>query len=280
MEILKNIVTSQEEEIIVDETNKRVIFYQYDEDCLKDQLEEIERTDEKHEIEKVSVYTEEGELELIESLDLIYEGKIDGFFNGNDALIYSQFINPERSHSTHKEVQEKIIHTVTNKYQGKTSNLILPEEFEIRKADTSDVIEMANVFSKVFETYPVPMDEPKYIKKVMREETLFSLITHKDRIVSIASADINSKYNNAEITDCATLPEYRGNGLLSHIISHLEERLLEENVPNLFSLTRAISTGMNHVIAKHGYEYRGTLVQNCDISGSFEDMNIWVKQLS
>ncbi|HCP15639.1 MAG TPA: putative beta-lysine N-acetyltransferase, partial [Peptococcaceae bacterium] len=27
------------------------------------------------------------------------------------------------------------------------------------------------------------------------------------------------------------------------------------------------------------YEYSGRLVNNCDICGGFEDMNIWVKRL-
>ncbi|MBM7614468.1 putative beta-lysine N-acetyltransferase [Alkaliphilus hydrothermalis] len=280
MEILNKIINlSPEEDIVVDKTNKRVIFYQYDEDCLKDQLEEIEGTNDSHEIEKVSVYSDDSNLEIVEQLDLVYEGKIDGFYNGEDAYIYSQFFNPERNFSPYKEQQQQLIEAVQKKYQKPLKELVLPDEYEIRKADVSDVIEMANVFGKVFETYPTPMDQPKYIKKVMKEETIFSLITHDDKIVSIASADINPKYKNAEITDCATLPEFRGNGFLSHIIAHLEDRLKEKKVPNLFSLTRAISTGMNHVIAKHGYSYRGTLVQNCDISGSFEDMNIWVKQL-
>ncbi len=280
MEILNDITTNNtEEHIVVDEVNKRIIFYQYDEEVLCDKLKKIVKTEKEHEFEKISIYTEESNIELVDSLDLIYEGKIDGFYNGEDAYIYSQFINPERYYSKYKQEQEKLIETVINKYDGTIEELILLDQFEIRKADITDSIEMASVFSKVFETYPTPMDEPKYIKKIMQEETLFSVITHKDQIVSIASADINPKYNNAEITDCATLPSFRGNGLLSHIIYHLEQRLQANNVPNLFSLTRAISTGMNHVIAKHGYEYRGTLIQNCDISGSFEDMNIWVKQV-
>lgn len=53
----------------------------------------------------------------------------------------------------------------------------------------------------------------------------------------------------------------------------------EKGIPHLFSLTRAVSTGMNMVIAKLGFEYKGRLIQNSQISGDFEDMNIWVKEL-
>lgn len=279
MEVLDLLINQGEgEDILVDQGNRRIIFYQYDEENLVDCLETIGKDEGGHQIEKVSVYANEGDANLLEDLDLTLEGKIDGFFNGEDAFIYSHFINPDRRVSHFREEQKQIIRMAQDKYSG-IEKLELPKDFQLRNANSSDVVEMANVFTKVFKTYPTPMDEPSYIKKVMKEDTLFSLVVHGDRIVSIASADINPKYNNAEITDCATLPEYRGNGLLSYIISHLENRLEDKNVPNLFSLTRAQSVGMNHVIAKHAYEYRGTLVQNCNISGSFEDMNIWVKNL-
>ncbi|GAB6087344.1 putative beta-lysine N-acetyltransferase [Alkaliphilus crotonatoxidans] len=279
MELRKLIDQCKHEDILVDEPNKRVIFYQYDENHLEKHLKEIESLEKVHNIEKVSVYGTEGKIAMLEEMDLTLEGKIDGFFNGEDAYIYSQFINPERSISPLREKQEAIIQSAQNKYEGEMT-FQLPEGFELRNAEKGDVMEMARVYAEVFQSYPTPMNEPAYIKKVIDQETLFSLVTYDDQIVSIASADINPKYNNAEITDCATLPHYRGKGLLSYIINHLEKRLNKKQVPNLFSLTRAKSAGMNHVIAKHDYEYRGTLVQNCHISGGFEDMNIWVKNLS
>ncbi|KAB3530709.1 putative beta-lysine N-acetyltransferase [Alkaliphilus serpentinus] len=285
MTLLKNkMIETNNEHIIVDEPNKRVIFYQYEADLLQKRLEEVEAMKDKNIVDKVSLYATEENLQEIEEvaeateMNLKFEGKIDGYFDGEDAFIYSQFLDPTREVCKHKQQQEKIISSAIKK--GSIDEIPqLQEEFDLRAARHRDVIEMADVFRQVFKTYPTPMHEPKYIKKVMDDNTIFTLVTYEDKIVSIASADINSKYNNAEITDCATLPEFRGNGLLTHIIANLEERLIEREVPNLFSLTRAQSIGMNHVIAKHGYDYRGTLVQNCDISGSFEDMNIWVKQL-
>nr|WP_315989693.1 hypothetical protein [Desulforamulus aquiferis] len=34
---------------------------------------------------------------------------------------------------------------------------------------------------------------------------------------------------------------------------------------------------MNLVLHRLGYTFRGTLVNNCHIGGSYEDMNIWVR---
>jgi len=36
---------------------------------------------------------------------------------------------------------------------------------------------------------------------------------------------------------------------------------------------------MNRVFYNLGYEFMGRLVNNCDIQGAFEDMNIWVRSL-
>jgi len=46
----------------------------------------------------------------------------------------------------------------------------------------------------------------------------------------------------------------------------------------LFSLARASSFGMN-LFRRLDYRYRGTLINNCHISGAYEDMNTWVKNV-
>ena len=44
-------------------------------------------------------------------------------------------------------------------------------------------------------------------------------------------------------------------------------------------MARARSYGMNAVFHGMGYEFMGRLVNNCDIFGAYEDMNIWVRRL-
>jgi putative beta-lysine N-acetyltransferase len=84
---------------------------------------------------------------------------------------------------------------------------------------------------------------------------------------------------NAEMTDCATYPEYRGKGILSNIINELELELKNRNFITLYSLSRAINIGINMVLCKHEYKYSGRLLKNCNICGAFEDMNIWTKRI-
>lgn len=76
-----------------------------------------------------------------------------------------------------------------------------------------------------------------------------------------------------------TIPEYRGQGLLSNLVYSLEQDLTQKGFYTLYSLSRAMNPGINAVLFKLGYKYTGRLINNCHICGGFEDMNIWVKKL-
>jgi beta-lysine N6-acetyltransferase len=66
---------------------------------------------------------------------------------------------------------------------------------------------------------------------------------------------------------------------LSSLIFSLENELKQEGFYTLYSLSRAVNVGINMVLSKHGYNYTGRLIDNCNISRGYEDMNIWVKEI-
>jgi putative beta-lysine N-acetyltransferase len=82
------------------------------------------------------------------------------------------------------------------------------------------------------------------------------------------------------MTDFATLPDQRGLGLAQHLLAALERDMGHEEIPNLYTIARARSAGMNRVFYNHGYHWTGTLVNNCHIAGRFEDMHVWCKDLA
>ena len=81
------------------------------------------------------------------------------------------------------------------------------------------------------------------------------------------------------MTDCATLPEHRQYGLMKHLLIKLEEELLAQEIYCVYSISRALSFGMNLALHQLQYQYRGRLANNCYIFDQVEDMNMWVKQL-
>jgi len=66
---------------------------------------------------------------------------------------------------------------------------------------------------------------------------------------------------------------------MSHLIMALEDKMKQEGIETLYSLSRARSHGINLVFHRHGYRFCGRLINNCYIMDNFEDMNLWVKNL-
>ncbi|MEN6327225.1 MAG: putative beta-lysine N-acetyltransferase [Syntrophomonas sp.] len=203
----------------------------------------------------------------------IIEGIIKGFFIGEDAFCISCFINPQRQASPLSSEADSILYRCMNHSER------LSHQYKIRPAQVKDIPKMIQLFTTVFESYPSPVFSREYLEKAMSEQVLFKVAEEDGKIVSIASADMD-KYNlNAEITDCATYPEYRGKGILVSLIESLETDLKVKGFLTAYSLARAINPGINKALSRQGYKYGGRLLNNCHICGGFEDMNIWSKNL-
>jgi putative beta-lysine N-acetyltransferase len=206
------------------------------------------------------------------------EGRIDGFFEGEDAYCMSFFTLREREISKDQQKKDEIINSCLKSHQK--LNFEIDKSMTIRKAQKGDIPQIKSLLENIFKTYPSPIFDECYLENIMDETTMFMVVERKGEIISVASAQMDFKNKNAEITDCATNPEFRGKGLLTQLISQLEATLIENNFKTLYSLSRAIEPGINKALRKMHYVYRGRLINNCNISGGFEDMNIWVKKIN
>jgi len=207
------------------------------------------------------------------------EGKIDGYFKGNDAFCMSCFINSDRkicSNFTQKNLLVKQCLNVQNTYVYNKINPV----YQIRTATENDISEMVKIFSTVFLTYPTPIYNEEYLRQTMNDKVLYKVAVFDGKIVSVASAEMDKENLNAEITDCATLPAYSGNGILASIIYSLECNLKNKGFLTLYSLCRSINPSINFILSKQNYNFTGRMVNNCNICGTFEDMNIWVKNIN
>ncbi|NIP49233.1 MAG: GNAT family N-acetyltransferase [Phycisphaerae bacterium] len=100
-----------------------------------------------------------------------------------------------------------------------------------------------------------------------------------DELVALSSAEVDFNGGNVEMTDFATLSDYRGQGLATFLLDRMEEDVRSGGIQTAYTIARAYSYGMNITFAKHGYQYAGTLVNNTQISGQLESMNVWHKHL-
>jgi len=263
-------------EAYIDLINKRIKVLDY---CIQDWQKAVswlDRAAGKHRLGKILFNIKAPENHVLENFGYIREGVIPAFFRGADALCYSRYTDVQRSKSRYHEQEEEILtrirddrhRSATKKLPvGLTINRIVPEQAE-------DLVEL---YRQIFSTYPSPLLNPDYVHQIMTTHVCFWGVFKGDTVISAASAEMDRSNCNAEITDCATLPAYRGQGLLSHLIIILEEEMQARKIGSLYSLARAGSYGMNAALYRLGYEYHGRLINNCHISGRFEDMNLWTK---
>ena len=208
------------------------------------------------------------------------EGTITGYFNGTDALVMSRFLTAKRK-KTRPSVYEKevnILKTV-KEMEKKAASHPLPDGYKfIIAVEKEHFADLAGLYKKVFETYPFPIFNPEYLEKTSRTNIIYGVIYNKrGQAVGAASAERELLYNNAEMTDFATLPSERGKGLASILLLELEEEARKRGVKYFYTIARSRSLGMNKVFKRAGYKFTGKLINNCNMCGELENMYIWCK---
>jgi len=221
-----------------------------------------------------------------ESAGFITEASVPGFFAGaDDGLFLGLFLDPDRAESKQaKEIENILSMAQQNRSPatGKPSEeqgYDLPEDSELFQCSPDDTQEMALLYGTVFPSYPFPIQDAEYLQKVMNEDTVFFGIRQQGKLVALTSAEQYPTHRNAEMTDFATLPEARGQGLARILLQRAENHIRQQGIRTAYTIARAISPGMNITFAKGGYSFGGTLINNTQISGQIESMNIWYKSL-
>ncbi|MCL6571229.1 MAG: putative beta-lysine N-acetyltransferase [Bacillus sp. (in: Bacteria)] len=265
-------------EVYLDPFNKRIRVDDY-RGNTKLLLEKTEELIAKYKSEKLIVKGRSEDFLAFFESGLQPETVVDRYFLGSDAYFFSKFYTSERKKNDHWIIEDGMIHSV---YQLDTTTQKVnpPVEYELRMLDESNAIELSALYRQVFQIYPTLLHDPEYVKKTMKEGTSYYGVFHDGKIVSVASAEINHVYKNAELTDCATVTQHRKYGLMKIILHALEGELKRKGIFCVYSISRSLSFGMNAVLFQLGYSYRGRLMNNCYIYDKLENMNMWVKNLA
>lgn len=226
-------------------------------------------------LEKVILPVRKNHLPDFTSGGFSLEGWIDGYFNGADGYFLTAYPVKKRSESRVLREHRRQIRRITGRRHKKPAPL--PAGAAMFAPEFKDIPALAGFFKKSFSSYPSPVDQPDYLAVLLGRSALFAAVKRKEQIISVAAAEFDCEGGSAELTNCATLPDNRGGGLMSRLIAGLEKECLSRGIKCLYSLARASSYGMNLVFHRLGYRYRGTLINNCHICGDYENMNIWAK---
>ncbi|WP_366921893.1 putative beta-lysine N-acetyltransferase [Metallumcola ferriviriculae] len=265
--------------VYLDFPNERlkVLDYDGDADAVSQRLMALGR---KNQVSKI-LFNVSANWQEFSARGFIKEGEIPGYFNGETAHCLSYFLSEERRRSPFVEEEKSILDKVLAEAPNfNDSEDKYTSQWDVVTGSEEYAPELAEFYDGTFKTYPTPLNDPEYVKQIMDNHVEFLLVLDEGKIISSASAERNFNYNNAEMTDCATSPDYRGRGLMRFILDRLGEDMQKKGLQVIYSLARARSTGMNMVFRKLGYDFKGQFIKNCHICGKFEDMNLWVKVLS
>jgi putative beta-lysine N-acetyltransferase len=215
----------------------------------------------------------------LEDAGMVLEATITGYFSGQPAVVMSFYLNDDRVERPFESEQDEILQAVTS-HSPDPSVPDLPDGYRMTVAKVSDLEELATLYATVFDSYPFPITDREYLLSTMNSHVVYRIMQDAEgAVVAAASAETSRRHRNAEMTDFATLPSQRGLGLAQYLLAALEEDMAVRSIPNLYTIARARSFGMNRVFYNRGYTMTGTLVNNCHIAGQFEDMHVWCKSL-
>ena len=204
-----------------------------------------------------------------------WEGIVRGLYGGReDGVFLSRYLDTERRRDSHR-IRRLDVLSEANRLR--TREKPLPDPLlQIRRMQPGDAKAMAALYRKVFDSYPFPILEPGYLRKTIEEgNTRYYGAVLEGELVALSSAETDRTHRCAEMTDFATLPEVRGRSLARRLLHRMEEDLAEEGILTFYTIARALSPGINRVFARSGYRYGGTLINNTQIGGGIESMNVW-----
>lgn len=205
------------------------------------------------------------------------EASIPGFYQGADTgLFLARYLKEERRVDPDAEQVAQVLKAAQCKAKA-SAEPALDTQYQSRIAGADDCAEMAEVYAEVFASYPFPIHDPEYLCQTMEENVVYAGIWEDDRLLALASAEMDRSGQNAEMTDFATLPECRGRGMAHQLLQRLEQEMPKQGIETCYTIARATSFGMNITFSQCGYTFGGTLVQNTQISGGLESMNVWFK---
>lgn len=215
---------------------------------------------------------------FIES-SFVEEGRIPGLFSGKeDGFFLSKFLSAERQKEQQPDLISKVLRAARQKAGTIGAPSLAPGQVCVIM-DKKDVKVMAQLYRQVFASYPFPIHDPAYLARTMDQNLVYYGILADDQLVALASTEHDFDGQNAEMTDFATLPDFRSHGLASYLLNQMEQALKKAGFKTAYTIARAYSFGMNITFAKHGYSYGGTLTNNTQISGDLESMVVWYKHI-
>ncbi len=207
------------------------------------------------------------------------EATMPGFYRGeDDCAVLGQALTAARGRPSDPDAARWVDDLVrTHRDDDAARGRTLPDT---ERATEQDARAIASLLNASFTYYPTPSGVPEVIADQLAEGIPFRVARGAEgQVVACASADLVRTARTAELTDCATRPDHRGQGLMQALLRGLLDDLRELGYPTAFTLARARQPGVNLGFLRVGFRYRGRMPQSCRIGDGIEDVNVWSRRL-
>ncbi|WP_415713281.1 putative beta-lysine N-acetyltransferase [Maridesulfovibrio sp.] len=204
------------------------------------------------------------------------EALVPGMFGDDDGVFLSFYRYKWRKEQRNRRELDRVLSVAESK-KGKGNVKSLPGNLQLCRLGHKDAQALAHLYGRTFETYPFPVTDSDYICQEMEAGVSFMGVYDGNHLVGAASAEVAADGISAEMTDFAVLPDYRKAGLAGALLCSLEEDCVKSGIKCFFTIARACSYGINSLFSKGNYNFSGCLINNTNISGSLESMNVWYK---
>ncbi len=257
--------------------NNRIYLLKLDDADMPGLLLRMDQLARERGYTKISAKIPEEMVSCFEEQGYIREAIIPGLIRGQTGGCFmGKFLDPDRRRLGQTERFWKVLKLIRNDAGGGESPR---NDLPLACCAQTDGAEISRVYQRVFRSYPFPITDPGYLKKIMATHVRFYSVRSAGRIVALSSSEMDEENLSVEMTDFATLPDHRSAGLAAHLLAKMESDMTAEGMRTAYTIARAVSPGMNLVFSRSGYTLAGTLINNTHIAGGIESMHVWYKGL-
>ncbi|WP_319589616.1 putative beta-lysine N-acetyltransferase [uncultured Draconibacterium sp.] len=262
--------------------NKRVYLMKLDStDCPSTIIQNINKLARENKYTKIFCKIPASAAPLFLANGFLPEAQIPAFYNSEEAAFFvSKFLSSDRLLEIETDRLSDLSKLLNEQKSMSTgAKSASTDGITLRRLDKADYEQITEIYREVFVTYPFPIYNPGFILKSIEDGTQYYGAEIEGKLVALASAEIDKKGKNAEMTDFATLPQFRGRSLAVLLLGEIEKAMKVQGITTLYTIARLNSVGMNKTFLKMNYCYSGTLIKNTHIAGKIESMNVLYKHI-
>ncbi len=266
----------------------RVYLMRVEEEDMPGLLPELERLAKEGDYGKIFAKAPARWAEAFNAAGYRVEAEVPGFYPSGqgreNGLFLGKYFNRERAVAPDQAEIEQVLALSCGEQAGRgkpdpAADSAANSGYAARLCTAADCEAMAELYRRVFPSYPFPIQDPNFLRQTMAEQVCYAGAWRDKHPAALASAEISFAASHAEMTDFATAPQDRGQRLAARLLSLLEQELASQGIKTAYTIARAISPGINLSFARAGYRHAGTLINNTQICGRIESMNVWYKSM-